>query len=168
MQSNQHEPSIPYQEGIRVDEVVHIKRECNDVYRIWHDLQHLPKIMRHLKSVKPLVENRSHWVAEGLASQTVEWDAEIINDVPGELIGWRSLPSSAVATAGSVHFTPTADGTTELKVELQYDPPGGAVGKGIALLFRKSVVDDIREDLTRFRDTLEAVVPRSFAEEQKG
>jgi len=148
------EPSIPYQEGIRVDHVVHIKRPTSEVYAAWRDLQRLPQIMRHLKSVTPLSGNRSHWIAQGPAGKTVEWDAEIITDNPGELIGWRSLPDSEVATAGSVHFAPKAEGT-ELKVELQYDPPGGIVGFGIAKLLGASIADDIREDLDRFRQTME-------------
>src|SRR5437868_15365682 len=113
MRSDQrtNEPSIPYQEGIRVDERVTIKRDPNDVYARWRDLQHLPQIMRHLKSVTPIDSQRSRWVAAGPGGKTAEWEAEIITDIAGELIGWRSLPGSDVATAGSVHFKPTSDGT---------------------------------------------------------
>ncbi len=150
----QQEPSIPYQEGIRVDETIHIKRAVADVYNAWRDLQRLPQIMRHLKSVTPTSGNRSHWVAQEFGGHAVEWDAEIITDKPGELIGWRSLPDSPVATAGSVSFTPTREGT-DLKVALQYDPPGGIVGKGIAKLFGSSIADDIREDLHQFRAAME-------------
>ena len=49
-----NEPSIPYQEGIRVDETMHIKRAVADVYTAWRDVQRLPQIMRHLKSVTPI------------------------------------------------------------------------------------------------------------------
>lgn len=156
--SRQSEPSIPYQEGIRVDETVHIKRPCPDVYAAWRDVQRLPQIMRHLKSVTPLSGNRSHWVAQEFGGQAVEWDAEIINDQPGELLSWRSLPDSEVATAGSVQFLPRSGGT-ELKVELQYNPPGGIVGKGIAKLFGESIAEDIRKDLQAFRDAMEAANP---------
>ena len=148
-------PSIPYGEGIRVDDVVHIKCQPNEVYEIWRDLQRLPRIMRHLKSVTILGNNQSHWVATGPAGKTAEWDAEIITDIPGQLIGWRSLPDSEVATAGSVHFKPVGQGT-ELKIELQYDPPGGALGSGIAKFFGKSFADDIHRDLLQFRDAVES------------
>jgi len=149
-----NEPSILYQEGIRVDHVVYIYRPTDEVYAAWRDIERLPQIMRHLKSVTPREGNRSHWVASGPAGNTVEWDAEIITDKPGELIAWRSLPDSEVATAGSVHFRPKPGGT-ELKVELQYDPPGGVVGLGIAKLLGESTAADIREDLDRFRETME-------------
>jgi uncharacterized membrane protein len=56
--------------------------------------------------------------------------------------------------SGSVTFTPTTQGT-ELKVALQYDPPGGIVGLGIAKLFGERIAEDIREDLERFRNTME-------------
>jgi uncharacterized membrane protein len=155
MQHEDNGPSIPYQEGIRVDDHLEIKRQPKDVYAIWRDLPRLPQIMSHLKSVTFTGANRSHWVADGPAGRTVEWDAEVINDIPGELIAWRSLPGSQVATAGSVHLTPTAEGTA-LKVELQYDPPGGSVGWGIAKLLGNSFADDIRHDLRKFRDAVES------------
>ena len=68
--------------------------------------------------------------------QTVEWEAEIINDKPNEMIAWRSLPGSEVDTAGSVHFKPVGGGRgTEVHVNLKYNPPGGVVGAAVAKLF---------------------------------
>ncbi len=32
----------------------------------------------------------SHWVAKAPAGRTVEWDARVINDIPDELIAWRT------------------------------------------------------------------------------
>ena len=76
----------------------------SDVYAFWRTLDNLPRVMEHLESVTVLDGRRSRWVAAAPLGTTVEWDAEIINEVPDKVIGWRSVPGSTVATAGSVNF----------------------------------------------------------------
>ena len=39
-------------------------------------------------------DGTSHWVAAGPAGLSVEWDAEIINEIENTLIAWRALPGS--------------------------------------------------------------------------
>src|SRR5919206_314241 len=63
-----------------------------------------------LAAVKCHDSRRSHWVAKGPAGTTVDWEAEIINEIPNELIGWRSVDGSKVNNAGSVHFDPATGG----------------------------------------------------------
>src|SRR5438034_10305159 len=87
--------------------------------------------MSHLQSVKVLDDKRSHWVAKGPIGSDAEWDAEIINEIPNELIAWRSVDGSTVDNAGSVHFLPLRGGT-EVRVILRYYPPAGKLGAEIA------------------------------------
>ena len=62
--------------------------------------------------------------------------------------------------AGSVRFTPLADGAyTEVTVELLYVPPAGAVGAAVARLFGKDVGQDMFADLTTFKHIMEAGEP---------
>ena len=79
----------------------------------------------------------SHWVAEGPGGRSqYQWDAEIINEVQDELIAWKSLPGSEVDSAGSVRFNDAPGGRgTEIRVELQYNPPAGIVGAWVARFF---------------------------------
>jgi len=82
--------------------------------------------------------------------------AEIINDVPSELISWKSVPDSDVISAGSVRFKPAGgDHGTEVRVNLQYDPPAGKVGATVAWLFGEDPQSQIEEDLRRFKQLLE-------------
>ena len=61
--------------------------------------------MKHLESVEQITDTVSRWQARRAWRGTiVEWNAEIINEVPNELIAWRSLEGSDVVSAGSVHF----------------------------------------------------------------
>jgi uncharacterized membrane protein len=114
--------------------------------------------MRHLESVEVINDRLSHWVVRTLpAAPTVEWDAEIVNEVENMLIGWRSLAGSDVDTAGSVRFRPIRDGrATELSVALQYDLPGGQIGAAIAKLLGKDPQRMIEEDLQWFKEAMES------------
>jgi uncharacterized membrane protein len=141
--------------GIRVDEVVTINRPPSELYRFWRHLGNLPLFMHNLERVDVLDDRRSHWVAKGPAGMRVEWDAEVINEIESELIGWRSLPGSQVASAGSVQFKPGPAGGTELKVTMQYAPPAGKLGASLAWLAGKSPSLQLREDLRRLKQYLE-------------
>jgi len=148
--------SIGYKEGIRVDNSIVIEQPRERVYAFWRKLENLPRVMRHLQKVTDIGGDRSHWVAQGPGGKMVEWDAEIINDEPNELIGWRSLPGSEISSAGSVHFNSARGGSgTRLTVELQYDPPGGVVGATVAKLLGADPADQIPEDLKRFKQWIE-------------
>src|SRR5205807_5768354 len=115
-----------------VEKTVTINRPAAVLFRMWSNFETLPRFMQHLVSVK-VDGKRSHWVARGPAGTTVEWDAEIVNNVPDRLIAWRSLEGSTVDTVGSVRFVDAPGGRgTEVHVELKYDPPGGKLGSWVA------------------------------------
>jgi uncharacterized membrane protein len=159
--------SIPYEQGIRIDESVTIDKPREEIYTFWRNLENLPRFMQHVQSVTRIDERRSHWVVRGPAGKNLSWDAEIINEEAPERIGWRSLPGSDVDTAGSVQFLPAAGGHgTELKIELQYNPPGGALGAALAKILGEDPVRQIRGDLYRLKQYFETgeMPPMQFDE----
>lgn len=141
--------------GVIVSSAVTIQMSARSLYDFWRDLSNLPRVMPYLMRVERIDDLRSHWVARGPAGQTVQWDAAIINDVPGELIGWQSLPGADVASAGSVRFRPLQRGGTEVTVRLQYAPPGGRLGASLAWLLGASPAQQVREALRQLKQTME-------------
>jgi uncharacterized membrane protein len=149
--------SIPYQQGIRVDKSITIAKSREELYALWRNLENLPRFLQHIHSVIVLDDKRSHWILQGPSGKILEWDAEIINEEPNELIGWRSLPGSDVDSAGSVHFKPAPGGRgTEVYVELQYNPPGGVLGAAFAKLMGENPARQIMEDLRRLKQMMES------------
>ena len=140
--------------GVIVESAITVNRSVSDVYAFWRTLDNLPRVMEHLESVTVLDGARSRWVAAAPLGTTVEWDAEIINEVPDKVIGWRSVPESTVATAGSVNFKPDGTGTN-VRVRLQYDPPGGKLGSWVAWVFGEEPSVQIEKDLRRFKQIME-------------
>jgi uncharacterized membrane protein len=148
---------VPAQYGFKYEKNFIINRPAQELYDHWRRLENLPLIMRHLKSVTQTDLVRSHWVAKGPMNVQLEWDAEIINEEPGRMIAWRSLPGSTVDTAGSVHFDELGSGRgTQLRVSLKYNPPGGKVGASIAWLLGSGAEQEVEEDLRRFKQVMEA------------
>lgn len=148
--------------GIHVYETITINRPAEELFRFWRDFSNLPRFMDHLEHVRTLSPTRSVWTAKAPAGMRVTWEAEIINEVDGVLIGWKSTENADVATAGSVRFVPTLDGATEIIVHLQYEPPAGRLGAMIASLFGEEPSQQIRADLRRLKRLIETGdVPRS-------
>lgn len=143
-------------DGIEVKHQVTIDRPAEELFRFWRNFENLPQFMRHLESVTTLDNTRSHWVAKAPLGN-VEWDAEIVDEQPNQRIVWRSLPNADVVNAGSVLFLPGPTGRgTEVYVVLEYDPPAGVVGATVAKLFDEEPGQQVKEDLLRFKQLMEA------------
>jgi uncharacterized membrane protein len=142
--------------GVLVEDAITIYRPVSEVYSFWRNLENLPSFMDHLEDVRVIDRFRSHWVARGPLGVHVEWDAEIINDIPPSLISWKSVGDADVVSAGSVRFKPASEQATQVYVKLQYDPPAGKLGATLAWLSGDNPQFQIAEDLRRFKQLLES------------
>lgn len=145
-------------EGIRVERAVTVNRPKEELYKMWRDFENLPRFMEHLESVQ--VEDpdttRSHWVAKGPMDRRVEWDAEVIEEHPNELLVWKSLPGSTVESMGRVEFVDAPGGRgTIVYVSMEYNPPAGSLGAAFAKLFGREPSQQINEDLSHFKQMME-------------
>jgi uncharacterized membrane protein len=142
---------------MRVTKAITINRPIDEVYAFWRDFENLPRFMYHLQMVDTIGEKRSHWTAKGPADTSVEWDAEIVEERPNEIISWRSIGANdEVSNAGSVRFLKApGDRGTEIIVTAEYDLPGGKLGALFAKLFGEEPSQQIGEDLRRFKQVME-------------
>src|SRR5262245_5438497 len=142
---------------VRAEDTITVQASASELYGFWRNFANLPRVMEHLRSVQVQPGGRSHWVARGPGGMDVEWEAEIVNDVPGELIGWRSLPGSDVDHAGSVRFQSARDGVgTRITVVLRYNAGGGGRGAAAARLLGEAPQQQIATDLRRFKQLAES------------
>ncbi|MBW4889079.1 DUF2892 domain-containing protein [Mucilaginibacter sp. HMF5004] len=140
-----------------------VNRPRQEVYDFWRQLENLPLFMTHLDNIQSITDTRSHWEAKvpgGLGNIT--WEAEIVNDVNGYVIGWQSVPGSTIDNAGKVEFEDAADGQyTIVKVVISYLPPAGGVGMGVAKLLNPIFEKLVRKDVLRFKDYMELTYPNN-------
>ena len=147
--------------GVHVYESITVNRPASELFRFWRDFSNLPRFMEHLDDVRVISPTRSIWTAKAPVGMRVKWEADVINEIEGELIGWQSTDNADVATAGSVRFVPTERGGTEIIVHLQYEPPAGKLGSLVASMFGEEPSQQIRSDLRRLKLMLETGdVPR--------
>ncbi|HEY8781431.1 MAG TPA: SRPBCC family protein [Mucilaginibacter sp.] len=134
-----------------------IDKPRSEVYTFWRKLDNLPLFMNHLESVEVLDNDRSHWVLKlpaGIAK--VSWDAEIVHDVPGELIGWSSLPGSIIDNAGKVRFRDSFDDQgTLVDVVISYQPPAGGLGASLAHVLNPVFKNMVDADVQNFKQYMD-------------
>jgi uncharacterized membrane protein len=142
--------------GLKVQRSITIGLPPTEIYQFWRQLENLPRFMYHVKSVKKKSEGISHWVVETAKGLELEWDAQIIEDKPDEMISWRSLEGAEVHNAGSVWFKAASGNRgTVVKVAIRYSPPAGKVGAAFAKLAGDSAERQIANDLFRLKSLLE-------------
>ncbi len=147
---------LSYGQGIKIRHSVTIGRSPRELYRYWKNFENLPRFMQHVESVRMIDDRHSHWTVKAPAGSNVEWDAEIVVDREDEIIGWRST-SGSVKHAGSVRFEKAPGNRgTYLRVQLQYNPPGGRLASLIARAFNQNPDQQIKADLWRFKQLMEA------------
>jgi uncharacterized membrane protein len=142
--------------NIRVEKSVTILKPQEELYQFWRNFENLPTFMKHLQSVQVMNETRSHWVANAPGGTTVEWDADMITDRENELIAWASVEGADIDHSGFVRFQPAPQGRgTEVKVVMEYRPPGGGITAAIAKLFGEEPEQQIGDELRRFKMLME-------------
>ena len=150
--------------GVHIHESITINAPREHIYRFWRQLDQLPDVMPHLAKVEQLDTKRSRWTAKAFNQVPVTWDAEIINEMPFETIGWQTLPGQAVQNAGSVTFKPAPGGNaTEVRVHLQYAAPGGKAASWLAWMAGQDPAKYTREGLIALKHRLETAAPPSAA-----
>jgi uncharacterized membrane protein len=141
---------------IEVKTATTVRRSPEEAYAFWHDFENLPTFMHHLKEVAVTGRGTSRWTASAPAGRTVKWNAEIIDEMTGRLISWRSLEGADVQNSGSVTFDSAPGGRgTEVRLELRYAVPGGSLGDAVAKLFGEQPRQQVRDDLRRFKQVVE-------------
>jgi len=135
-----------------------VNAPADQCYAWWRGLTNLPQILPDVESVQPQQGSTqlTHWKVSGPLGKSVEWDATIVEDLPGQKIAWASTDGD-VANSGAVRFDDHGT-TTGVEVSLQYDPPAGVVGDAVAKLFADPQ-DKVEKALEAFKKTIETGRP---------
>jgi len=149
------------QRSMAAARVIHIRRgitieaSIDRVWDFWSHFENFPRFMSHVREVRMIAGERSHWVVDGPAGTPVEWDAVTTAMRPHEMIAWRTVQGALVEHSGTVRFTRLGDNATHVEVELSYRPLGGSLGHDVAAMFGTDPESQIDEDLRRLKAQLE-------------
>ncbi|MDB5712776.1 MAG: cyclase [Sphingomonadales bacterium] len=131
-----------------------INRPAAELYAYWRDFSNLATFMENVERIDVIDDKRSHWVVKAPAGKTVEWDAIVTEDT-GTAIAWTSGEGADVANSGRVEFEDAGPRGTVVTATINYDPPGGSIGKIIAKMFQREPFIQARRDLRRFKQLME-------------
>ncbi|GCE25092.1 hypothetical protein KDA_05760 [Dictyobacter alpinus] len=119
----------PSNSGVRVEGSITVGKTAQELYHFWSEPRYLAQIMGEFADVTQVDDNRMHWALRFPLDQHIEWDTQIIEDRPNELIRWKSLEGAQIANEGSVRFQRAPkDWGTEVTLSFCFDAPGGALG----------------------------------------
>ena len=111
-----------------------IERPIAEVFDFCRDFQNFPTIVDMLLSVEDTQDGRSHWAVRSPTGRSVEWDATVVKYVPNSVIGWESVPNSAVYASGLMRFAPLSPTATRLDLSLRYQPGHTALTEALRAL----------------------------------
>ncbi len=128
---------------------VEVGRPISTVYNQWTRFESFPEFMQGVERVHQIDDRRIHWKAEiGMAER--EWDAEITEQTPDQVIAWRA--TGDVRNDGRVTFEPVGSSRTRVSLTLEYDPQGLVEQAGD----KANLVDKrVEGDLERFKRFVE-------------
>jgi uncharacterized membrane protein len=130
----------------RIEKSIRVACPVRTCYNQWTQFESFPRFMEAVEHVEQLDNTHLHWVAT-VAGKRKEWNAEIVEQVPDEVVAWRS--TSGALNNGSVTFKPLGEGECEITLVLTYEP------EGIEKLGQPVLSLQVEGDLRRFKEFVE-------------
>jgi uncharacterized membrane protein len=145
-----------YKEGL-VGRTVSIDKPREEIFAAWRDFTRFPSFMENVERVEDLGDGRSRWTIKAPLGSTVELVTRVSEEIPNDLIAWKSEPDSQVQTQGRVELFEVASGRgTAVRLTMTYDPPAGLPGRAIAKILQREPNVQARRDLRRFKQLIES------------
>jgi uncharacterized membrane protein len=148
-------PAGDRRRAVDIQKTLYIEAPVDQVYAFWSNYENFPLFMSHVREVEDLGNGRSRWSVSGPGGVPIEWNASLTQQVPNEVIAWRSEGGSMLDNAGVIRFTPSGSGT---RVDLRfcYHPPAGGAGQAVIELLGSDPRTKLNQDLGRMKALLEA------------
>ncbi|MCU1677324.1 MAG: cyclase [Frankiales bacterium] len=133
-----------------ITKAVEVAVPVRTAYDQWTQFERFPQFMEGIESVRQVDDKTLHWTAK-IAGVSREWDAQIVQQVPDQIIAWRSL--AGTKNDGVVDFLPgSGERTTTVTVTIEYEPSDTAEKLADWL----NIVDRrVAGDLERFKNLIE-------------
>ena len=142
--------------AVKIEHTITVKRPAEELYAFWRNPANVPRIVDMVESVEEASDTTARWRVRGPGGVNIEWEAQIINDIPNELLAWKSVGDADIPNAGSIHFRPAPNARgAEVRFVLEYEPPGGHLGAWVAKLLKQNPDQQVRAALRRFKQLAE-------------
>lgn len=133
----------------QIRQIIDVNVPSHAAYRQWMQFEQFPRFMDGVREVKQIDNAHLHWRAHRHGRE-LEWDSEITQQVPDQLIAWRDL--GGPGNHGSIQFASLRENLT--RIELIMEAQVSGVPEGQTAHFQ-DIQQRIEQDLMRFKQMLE-------------
>ena len=133
----------------KIEKSIEVNVPVRTAYNQWTQFEEFPKFMEGVERVEQQGDKHLHWCAE-IGGKTVEWEAEITEQIPDTKVAWCS--TSGAHNAGAVSFYRLSDDKCRITLQIDYEPKGvvETVGDWLGVMSRRA-----EGDLERFKKFIE-------------
>ena len=131
-----------------VEASIDVRDDISAVYEQWTRFESFPLFMDSVRDVTRLDATHLRWTA-AIAGRTLQWIAEITEQVPDARISWAS---ESGPSRGTVAFAPLVADATRVTLRLEYRPDDLREPAGQAL---GTMQHRASQDLQNFKDLVE-------------
>ena len=136
-----------------------IKAPVEQVWRVWSDLDAMPRWMSWIESVKTINEptktlpDLTEWTLAANGFR-FKWKAKINERIEEQKLQWESI--GGLPTKGCVRFYPEEDNRTIVKLSVTYELPKILAPIMEANILGGMVTNELQGNLDRFKDLVES------------
>lgn len=106
-----------------------IGKPAEELYRLWRDPKVQAQLLADYGEITMKDDKHAHWRVRGPLDQPIEWDTEIVEERPGQMLRWRTAAGAKLPCEGSVEFRPAPGNRgTEVVLRMKFSPPVRAPG----------------------------------------
>lgn len=134
----------------RIQQSIDIGVPVHVVYNQLTQFEDYPRFMQEVETVHRLDDTHLHWSAK-MSYQPLEWDSEIVEQIPDQRIAWRN--AGGPMQSGKVEVQPVGDDMARVTMTLECDPdqvPAERFGNPVKMIALR-----LEDDLARFKSFLE-------------
>ena len=132
-----------------VEKSVDVDVPVSTAYNQWTQSESFPQFMDGVESITQVSDTRNHWVVK-VGGVKREFDTEITDQTPDQVIAWRSIEGDTGGHSGRVTFQSLGAASTRVNISLGWEPEGLVEKAGAALNFDQRQVDKSAEDFKTF------------------
>lgn len=141
--------------GIHLEKTLHVHASRENLFAFWANPENYAKVFSHVKEIRAEGDGIYRWHVSGPAGIPLSWTGKITRQIAGKRVEWRSLPGSIVENHGVIRLDDDGDGCTRVHVQMEYAPPAGLLGHGVAALLGIDPRNLMHHDLVQLQSLLE-------------
>jgi len=134
----------------RIQQSIDIGMPVHVVYNQLTQFEDYPRFMQDVEAVQQLDDTHLHWSAK-MSYQPLEWDSEIVEQIPDRCIAWRN--DGGPMQAGKLELQPVGDSQARVTMTVECDPalvPAERSGNP-----EEMVAQRLEDALARFKQFIE-------------